>query len=127
MTSQARREARAEFATRLFVLVLVVLLVGAVVTIVQIRSTQVDNTAKNDQQTQILKTIKKLAKRVESCTTPGEPCQKRGQRQTAQVVSVLLSGNVNALACAMQVPQGTSVDRTIALITTCLHDLPGQP
>lgn len=127
MTSQARREARAEFATRAFIVVLVVLLVGAVVTIVQIRSTQVDNTVKNDQQTEVLKQVKRLAKRVESCTTPGEPCQRRGQRQTAQAVSILLSGNVNALACAMQVPPGTSVDQTIALITTCLHDLPGQP
>lgn len=94
-------------------------LLSVPVVVSQIRSTQVDNTQKQDKQVDTLRLIR-------SCTTPGKRCYERGQRQTAKAVALLLTGNVNALACAMQVPGGTSVDRTIVLITTCLRDLPAS-
>lgn len=79
----------------------------------QIRVTQIDNTEKSDQRDETL-----LA--IQDCTQPAGKCFKRGQRRTAQAVAQLLTGNVNALACAMQVPEGTSVDDTVAMIRDCL-------
>lgn len=105
---QARRATRAEFATRAFIVLLLVLLVGAVVTILQIRHTQVDNTAKNDQQTQILR-------RVKSCTTPGQPCYERGRKQTAKAVGDINQVIIYAAACA----SGSS-ERTVAEIQACV-------
>jgi hypothetical protein len=109
-----RAETRALFFRRMavaFMAAALMVALGAVLYIaVQIRGTQIEGSP--------------TGKRIESCTTPGKPCYDRGQAQTAKAVAQLLTGNVNALACAMQVPPGTTVDETIDLITACLRRLP---
>lgn len=80
-------------------------------TLTKVSDVQDTNTAKNQQRDQQLAIIKKIARQVESCTTPGEPCSNRGQRQTAKIVAVLdVGGKRNAAAaasCATQIPNPT--------------------
>lgn len=83
----------------------------------QIRATQVQNTQKNDARDQELRVINKVARRIESCTTPNKPCWKRSQRQTAQAVGDINRVVILAAACASQMP-GASVER----ITRCVAD-----
>lgn len=113
MSSQARREARAEFATRAFIVLLLVLLGGALVTIAQIRHTQ-QSTAP------LVEKIDKTSRRIRSCTTPKKPCYERGRAQTAKAVGDIGRYVVLSAACAAVVPPEMPVDQRIATITDCV-------
>lgn len=112
----ARRAARADLATRLFVIVLLALLFGAGVKIYQIRNTQLEGTP----------TGKKLvasADRILDCTEPtgGEDsCYQRSQRATAEAVGQIGAANILAVVCALQVANGTPLDEALDQVTRCV-------
>lgn len=103
---------------------LVGLLAAAVLSVpvvtAQIRATQVENTAKNDARDETLEVVKRIAKRIESCTTPGKPCSKRGERRTARAVGDIGNLVVLAAACASGLPYDLSTDARIREITKCM-------
>lgn len=124
---QARREARAEFVTRLFTLALVLLLLVAVGYIVEIRVTQKHNTKKNDQTVQTLAVVKSLSKQINSCVTPGMPCYQQGQQRTAGVLGSVERIIILSAACSVDVSQTESVDQRISDITSCVTKRLTQP
>lgn len=108
---QARRVARAELVTRLFIVTLVVLLVAALATVVilvgQIRATQTRNSP--------------VLHVIQDCTQPSGACYKRGQQQTAKVVGNIGTNTAVIVVCALEVPKGTPVPVAIRLVTACEH------
>lgn len=90
------------------------LLVGVVV-VAQIRGTQVTNTVKTDKSAETLAVIK-------DCTSPSGKCYKRGQDQTAQVLSDVSRIIILAAACAVDVTPAQSVADRQASITNCLTE-----
>lgn len=118
--TQARRASRAEFMTRLFVIVLVALLVGAMVTIVRIRASQVDNTNKNDARDEALALVK-------DCVQVGGKCYQRGQRNTAAILNSAQRIIILSAACSADVAPDQNVDQRIAAITTCVVDRLTKP
>lgn len=92
-------------------LTLVVMLAVAVYTVVVIRQTQKVNAPKVTRQGEQLALVKKIAERVESCTTPGEKCSRENQQQTAKIMAALdTGGKRNAAAassCAARIPHPT--------------------
>lgn len=86
---------------------------SSAVTTDQIRDTQVDNTEKNDKQTQVLKIIR-------SCTSPGGECYERSQRRTAKAVGDIGRYVLLSAACAAAVSADEPVDQRIAAITDCV-------
>lgn len=102
----ARKITRYVLARRLAVVA--ALLLGALIVFLQLRVTlQAGETVERIRDTQKVSssnvaTIKDLAQRIKSCTTPGEPCSERGQRQTARAVGDINKVVVLAAACADQ-------------------------
>lgn len=120
MTSQAKKEARAELVTRLFILVLLALLAAAVVTIFQVRSTQLEGTPLGKQ-------LASSANRILDCTDSAGDCYQRGQKRTASAVQQIAAGNILAVVCALQVPNGTPLDRAIDQVTACVAERLSKP
>ena len=114
-TSQAKKDSRAEFVTRLFVVVLLVVVAVLTVTITQIRSTQLEGTPTG-------KKLVRSADRILDCTDPDGQCYKDGQERTAQVVGDIGAGNVLAVVCALQVPNGTPLQQALDEVTECVAD-----
>ena len=122
--AQARRATRASFWTRLFLVMVSLLLVAAIVTIVvllaTIRGTQLDGTP----------TGKKLvasADRILDCTEPGDgkkkpagDCYRRSQRQTADILTSAQRIIILSAACSTDLDPAASVDERIAAITVCV-------
>jgi hypothetical protein len=68
---------------------------------------------------------RQVARRIESCTTPGRRCYQRGQRQTAAVVGDINASIVAAAACATtlapaSVQAGESQQQLVDQITACV-------
>lgn len=110
---QAKRVARAEFATRGFLVIVLVILAVAVVTLGQI----FDNSERNGETLRVIR----------DCTQPSGQCYKRGQAQTAQAVADIGRYVVLAAACAADVDASQPVDRRIALITACITERLATP
>jgi hypothetical protein len=110
---QAKRVARAELATRLFVLVLLAVLVAQAVTIYQIRNTQLEGTP-------IGQKLVASADRILDCTDPKGECYEQSQRRTAQVLASVQRIIVLAAACAADVVASDSVDGRESEITACV-------
>lgn len=87
------------------------LVVLALTTLVLIRQTQLDGQARSKQTNAV-------AQRVESCTTPGRECFKRGQDATAAAVASINQVAVYAAVCADR-PGTTTVPR----IQRCIEEL----
>lgn len=67
-----------------------------------IRDQQQETTPLIESSNDTLDAIEKLAAEIRSCTTPGQDCYERGQRQTADAVDVINNAVVYAAACADQ-------------------------
>jgi len=109
----ARRASRAEFVTRLFVVGLLVLLIAAVVTIFQVRGTQLEGTP----------TGRKLvasADRTLDCSEPTGECYQRNQKRLVAVIGEIGAANILTVVCALNVPDGTSIDAAVEQVTQCV-------
>lgn len=69
-------------------------------------------TAVNDQTLRIIR----------DCTEPSGECFKRGQKATAEAVSQIGAGNILAVVCALNVPNGTPLEDALDQVTTCVAD-----
>lgn len=114
-----RAETRALFFRRIAVSAAVAALVialGAVLYIaVEIRGTQLDGTP----------TGKKLvasADRILDCTDPKGKCAQRNQQATADYLGQIGAGNILAVVCALQVPNGTPLEQALHQVTDCVAD-----
>lgn len=94
---------------------LVASVLTAVVVVAQIRSDQVDNTAKSDKRDETLALI-------QDCTQPSGKCYKRGQRATAKAVGDIGATNILAVVCALQVPDSVPLKPAIRQVSDCVAD-----
>jgi hypothetical protein len=88
---QARKIARADLVTRLFILVVLVSVVSgvALMTVLSVQSAH-----RGRENHQLLQT-------VQSCTTPGQPCFHEAQKRTAGAVASINRVVILAAACAV--------------------------
>ena len=120
-SDQARRVARSEFITRVFVVAMAGALLAAVVTLALIRTTQVDNTEKADERDSTLEAIL-------DCTEPGTAerpagkCYKRSQERTRKVVGDIGRINVLAVVCAADVDPSLPFKTRLARVSACVAD-----
>jgi hypothetical protein len=100
----ARRIARATLATRVFVLVVIVLGAAILYLLVDLgRDTNKVVTGIEEQQDTNTATItasKRTLNLVTECTTPGRRCFERAQERTASAVADINRAAVYAAACA---------------------------
>lgn len=80
-------------AAGLIIVAMVVASIGGLSKSTVIREQQITNTKKIDDTARILRLVR-------SCTTPGQPCYERGQRQTAAAVGDINQVVVLAASCA---------------------------
>jgi hypothetical protein len=124
---QKRTTAWAILGLLLFAVVVVVIqaVLQAATTTTQIRGTQKTNVPKIDNTAETLKTVKRLAEKIDSCTDPTGECAKRGQRQTAAAVGNIRSDTRNVvvatIVCQQQGARGfeaiaACVDRAVAAV-----------
>lgn len=120
-TDQARRVARSEFITRVFVVAMAGALIAAVVTLAQVRETQLEGTP-------LGKTLVKSAERILECTEPGtakQPageCYQRNQQRTAKAVGDIGRINVLAVVCAADVDPSLPFKTRLAQVSKCVAD-----
>lgn len=86
----------------------------------QIRATQVENTKKSDERDETLALM-------QDCVQPTGECFKRGQRRTAKAVGEIGAGNILAVVCALQVPNGTPFDAALDQVSQCVADRLARP
>ncbi len=100
-----RKTARASLATRVFVLFvgvsLSLLLIVTAVIVGQIRGQQVQSAGTLKSANAAAKSAQDTADSIHSCVTPGEPCFRRAQRQTAGAVASINRVVILAAACAV--------------------------
>lgn len=118
-----RRERRASFVSRLFVLVagvaVATLLVAQLAGLIVIRQQQVVNSKTNNETHSNSVVLKDLARRIVSCTEPTGQCFKDGQARTGEAVASINQVVIYAVACSKVIPnQG---DRTFTEIQTCVE------
>jgi hypothetical protein len=99
--SQAKRVVRADLATRVFVVVMVAMFATTAWGVVLIRHQQVQNLSTLQSARQAAVEAKRTADTIASCTTPGQPCFERAQRQTGQAVASINRVVILAAACAV--------------------------
>ena len=107
----ARRRTRAELATRIF---LVTILLLATASLVLISSVTIATQQRAKENRETLATIK-------SCTQPSGSCYQDGQRRTAGAVSSINQVIVLAAACSVGLPSGLTVTTREAAIERCVH------
>lgn len=122
---QGRRVARAEFVTRLFILVGAVFLAGSMVTNVvlgvAIRQTQLDGTPTG-------KKLVESADRILDCTEAGGPgrkpgaCYTRSQTQARDVLASAQRIILISAACAVELDSDEAVEVRLQLITNCVTE-----
>jgi hypothetical protein len=122
---QARRVARSEFVTRLFILVGAVFLAGSMVTnvvlSVAIRQTQLDGTP-------VGKKLVESADRILDCTEAGGPgrkpgaCYTRSQTQARDVLASAQRIILISAACAVELNPSDPVEVRVQQITTCVTE-----
>lgn len=99
----------------LCVAVLVLVLAVVSVTVLLIRSSQLNNTG-------IIDETKRGTARIEDCTTPGRDCYDRGQRQLADTVAGLNRYGIIVASCS-----SGPAEKTVEEITECvLQRLPDR-
>lgn len=124
--SLQRKTVRATVATR--VTIVGALILAAIIVTLQLQATFSTNKVARgiaDQQktnTSNVATIKAIARQIESCTTPGEPCSERGQRQTAKAVGDINRVVILAAACSVGLDQSLSVTQRQDRIQSCVID-----
>jgi hypothetical protein len=99
--SQAKRVVRADLATRVFVVVMVAMFATTAWGVVLIRHQQVQNLSTLQSARQAAIEAKRTADTIASCTTPGQPCYERAQKQTGQAVANINRVVILAAACAV--------------------------
>lgn len=107
----ARRRTRAELATRIF---LVTILLLATTSLVLISSVTISDQQRRQESRETLATIK-------SCVEPTGACYRDGQRRTAGAVSSINQVIVLAAACSVGLPPGLTVTTREAAIERCVH------
>lgn len=100
----ARRIARATLATRVFVLVVVILGSAILYLLLSVSAdtnkvvTAIEN--QQDANTATIDASERTLNRVTDCTTPGRKCYAEGQERTASAVDSISRAAVYAAACA---------------------------
>lgn len=87
----------------------------AVVVTAQIRSSQVDNTAKSDSRDEALAIVK-------GCVQPQGACNKRNQQRLAGAIADIGAANILTVVCALQVSNGTPLDQALDEVTSCVAE-----
>lgn len=118
-----KRERRASFATRLFVIVVgaavAAILVANLAGLIIIRHQQVANVKTNDETHANSVVLKNLAAQILSCTTPKGECYRTGQERTGEAVASINQVVIYAVACSKVIPnQG---QRTFDEIQACVE------
>lgn len=117
---------RRNFAWLLIGLAASAVFVVVITAVLQTRATQKTNVPKIDNTAETLKTVKRLALKIDSCTDPTGECAKRGQRQTAAAVGNIRADTRNVvvatIVCQQQGAKGfeaiaACVDRAVAAAT----------
>lgn len=96
--AQARREVRADLATRAFV---VFVLVSVVCTLTLLTALTLQNFQRGKDNRDTLVALKAQSGLITSCTTPGGACYERGQQQTGDAVSNINRVIIAAASCAV--------------------------
>lgn len=123
-----RRTVLSTFATRL--LVVLVVLLGATIVTLQLRITSQSSqtvrsiAAQQDGNTASVQTIKALTRQIESCTTPTGDCYKDSQKRTAGAVGDINKVVVLAAACADKPRQQTEAEIQRCIINRLAAERP---
>jgi hypothetical protein len=96
--AQARRVVRADLATRAFV---VFVATSLVTTLAFLLTLTVQSAHRGKDNRDTLTRIKAQSTLIKSCTTPGESCYERGQRQTGDAVASINRVIIASASCAV--------------------------
>lgn len=110
-----RKVARAELSRRALIvtmLLVAALVVGTqLVTILQVRKTQIEGTPTGQK-------LSASAERILDCTDPNGECYEKSQKRTADVIAALNLGALYGAYCVQQNP-----DATIPEVKACVKSL----
>lgn len=101
------------------VLVIVYAIITSATNSSDIRATQLEGTPLGKQ-------LVKSSDRILDCTEPGNAeipageCYTRSQDRTAEVVAQVSAGNVLAVVCALDVPDGTPFEVALRQVSKCV-------
>lgn len=99
---------------------IVAFLLSAAALTAQIRKTQLEGTPVGQK-------LVSSADRILDCTDPKGECYKQSQNRTARAVQDISAGNILAVVCALQVPNGTPLDKALEQVTDCVAKRLARP
>lgn len=123
----ATRVARAELMKRVLIVVTTVMVAAALVLslviLFQVRATQQAGSPAVKAARDAAEAARATNKQILDCLDPKgdeDSCYQRSQDQTADAVGQIGAGNILAVVCALQVPNGTPLDAALEQVTNCV-------